>query len=172
MIMKTPSSVYLSIGSNLGEKITNLNNAIALLEKKGIELIQISSIYRTPPWGFASNNSFFNLMVEVKTDLKPQILLTQIKEIEVDLGRESSASFNLKRNYSDRIIDIDIIDYKGLTYRKENLCIPHNKMIERLFVLIPLKDLNETYVHPELNKEIAVLIDECKDSSILMKVTH
>ncbi len=125
--------VYLALGTNLGEKSTNLLKAIKLIVERIGFVSAISSIYETEPWGFDSSNSFFNMVVEVHTDLNPEKLLDISQQIEKDLGRKEKSS----DVYQDRIIDIDIILYDNLKYKSENLILPHPLFHERDFVLKP-----------------------------------
>ena len=133
------------------------------LARKGIEarlgkITKASSIYETEPWGFISENSFLNQVIEISTDENPDQLLDNILKLEKELGRERHGS-----GYSSRIIDIDILFYNNCIIRKKNLTIPHPRIEERMFTLVPLKELDEDMVHPGSHKTIGELYRECKD---------
>ncbi|MCL1937856.1 MAG: 2-amino-4-hydroxy-6-hydroxymethyldihydropteridine diphosphokinase [Candidatus Azobacteroides sp.] len=135
-------TVYLSLGSNLGDKNLNLLRAIGLIAERIGIFSAISSVYETAPWGFESPHSFLNLVVRVETAYLPLDLLEITQQIEKDIGRtEKTVS-----GYQDRVIDIDIIFYDDWVYQSEQLTLPHPRYKERPFVLEPLKEIisNET----------------------------
>ncbi len=129
---------FLSLGTNLGDKENNLRRAIELLGERVGEVLRVSSFIETEPWGFVSDNTFLNACVKVDTVLAPQELLTVTQEIEKMLGRTRKSEGG---NYSDRIIDIDILLYGDLVVDDKNLKIPHPHMQERDFVMLPLKEI-------------------------------
>ncbi|MGB9711005.1 MAG: 2-amino-4-hydroxy-6-hydroxymethyldihydropteridine diphosphokinase [Thermodesulfovibrio sp.] len=145
--------VFLSIGSNIGEKEKNCLQAIAILEQSGLIINKKSSIYITKPWGFKNQPDFANMAVEAFTDFDPRELLQLIKKIEKQMGRKSTIK------YGPRIIDIDIIFYDNLIYESENLNIPHPLMHKRYFVLKPLVEIAPDFVHPVLGLTIKELFD-------------
>ncbi len=130
-------TVYLSLGSNLGDTEGNLENAISHINKRAGTVISRSSFYITEPWGFESDNKFANCCIAIQTDLNPFALLTVTKEIEIELGRTSKSS----GSYSDRIIDIDLLIYDDLKIETPELTLPHPLMYERDFVMQPLKEI-------------------------------
>jgi len=136
--------VYLSIGSNLGDRYENINECLKLLGKKCI-VLSTSFIYETPAQYFLEQGPFFNIAAKVSTDLLPMELLDFVKEIEKGMGREETF-----RN-GPRIIDIDIIYYNKLIMKSDRLEIPHERMWERDFVLIPLNDIASQFIHPSLH---------------------
>jgi len=149
---------FLSLGSNLGNRKSNINIAIENLETVG-KIIKTSQIYETVPWGFDAENNFFNSIVIFETNLKPQQLLIEIKKIEKKLGR-----IKTQQNYESRIIDIDIIFYDDLIYQSEELTIPHKFAHERDFVLEPLNELVSDLIHPVLNLSIGELLTNLKSN--------
>jgi len=157
-------SVYLGIGTNLGNREENLKRAIAEIEEKIGIAEQSSSIYQTEPWGFNSKEQFLNMVVVVKTKLNPSELLVQVHNIEADLGRTRR-----EERYVSRIIDVDILLYDDLIVLEENLKIPHPLMQERKFVLVPLCEINSEMIHPVLRKTMGDLLTECKDKSGIYK---
>lgn len=131
------SKVYLSIGTNLGNKEQNLVSAIAEIGCCIGVVRKISNFISTEPVGFETNNQFLNAALLVITDLEPLVLLHKLQEIELKLGRTQKTS----DIYSDRIIDIDILLYDDIKIVLPELKIPHPKMLERDFVLIPLREI-------------------------------
>ena len=139
--MKNLNSIYLSLGSNIGDRTDNLTKAIVELSKK-MKIIKSSSIYETEPLLFENQNSFLNMILEVDYKGSPDQLLESIKIIENDMGRESTF------RYGPRLIDIDIIFFNNYEVNQDNLTIPHYDWKNRLFVIEPLYEVLEL----ELNK--------------------
>ena len=139
-------TVFLSLGTNLGDKERNLNDAIAHIQRRIGTVVAKSAFVQTEPWGFESDNSFLNAAIKVETIQSPEQVLHQTQEIERMLGRVSKS---VDGKYHDRIIDIDILLYyvdsvikgDGLHISTPELTIPHPLMNERDFVLIPLKKI-------------------------------
>lgn len=145
------ATVYLGLGTNLGNKEENLNNAVENIKEKIGEVTSLSSFIETAPWGFESDYSFLNAALCVETHLEPYQLLSVLKEIELEMGRTSKS---VNKVYSDRIIDIDILLYDDLILNTEDLVIPHPLMTERDFVMKPLAEIAGEVLHPVLNKKI------------------
>ena len=158
------SKVYLSIGSNKGNRSVLINKAIDEIEKKIGIIISRSSIYQSKSWGFDSND-FYNLCLLIDTDIMPKSLLINLKKIEKSMGRE-----DVDGSYSDRLIDIDILFYDNITTDSEDLKIPHPKIEIRKFVLVPMLEIADDYVHPILNKTIKELNNDCCDQDIPLKI--
>ena len=158
------SKVYLSIGSNKGNRSVLINKAIDEIEKKVGIIISRSSIYQSKSWGFDSND-FYNLCLLIDTDIMPKSLLINLKKIEKSMGRE-----DIDGSYSDRFIDIDILFYDNIIIDSEDLKIPHPKIEIRKFVLVPMLEIADDYVHPILNKTIRQLDNECDDQGIPLKI--
>jgi len=158
------SKVYLSIGSNKGNRSVLINKAIDEIEKKVGIIISRSSIYQSKSWGFDSND-FYNLCLLIDTDIMPKSLLINLKKIEKSMGRE-----DIDGSYSDRFIDIDILFYDNITTDSEDLKIPHPKIEIRKFVLVPMLEIADDYVHPILNKTIKELYNDCSDKDIPLKI--
>lgn len=138
-----PTSVFLSLGSNLGDRHALLLLAIDLLARRVGRLVRASSFIETEPWGFDSPNRFLNAVVLLHTDLSPHKVLAQTQAIERELGRTHKTGADL--SYSDRPIDIDILLYGDLHLSTPELTIPHPRMDERDFVLRPLRELLPDY---------------------------
>ena len=139
-------TVYLSLGSNLGNRKQLLLDAIEKINKKVGNVVRQSSFYETKPWGFESENLFLNAAVKVTTKLSPTELLEVTQQIEREMGRKKKTTYNFRQqtpNYSDRPIDIDILLYDDLHVDLPKLKIPHPLMQERDFVLVPLREIIE-----------------------------
>lgn len=145
------STVYLALGTNLGNRLQNLQAALDAFPPSIVHR-QSSHIYETPPWGYADQPAFLNMAVKCETGLGPESLLKRLKQLEVRLGRE--ASFR----YGPRRIDLDILFYGELVLESETLTLPHPRLHERAFVLVPLMELAPNLIHPVLKKSVAELL--------------
>ena len=134
------STVYLSLGSNLGDRELILRRAVSLLAERAGKILRLSAFHETAPWGFSSDNMFVNAAVSIETSLSPRQLLVATQAIEKDLGRTVKSADGL---YHDRPIDIDILLYDNMTVDEPDLKIPHPLMNEREFVMIPLREIME-----------------------------
>jgi len=146
--------VYLALGSNLGDRSANLKQAIAALSPQ-MEVKAKSQVYETPPWGHVDQPKFLNQAVKVKTYLDPETLLKHLKRLEVALGRQESFP------NGPRLIDIDILFYDDLVLNIPSLVIPHPRLHERGFVLLPLMDIAPDLVHPVCEKSVRELAALC-----------
>jgi 2-amino-4-hydroxy-6-hydroxymethyldihydropteridine diphosphokinase len=158
--MKIQRTTYLSLGSNLGNKLLNLQQAVDFIAQKVGRVVKISSVYKTKSWGFESDD-FLNCCIEVSTHLNPEDLLDTILQIENDLGRVRGAS----GNYKARIIDIDVLLFDDEIIFYKNLKVPHVKMLERKFVLVPLTEIAANVKHPIAKKTILMCLQGCEDTS-------
>lgn len=149
------ATVYLGLGTNLGNKEENLNTAVEKIKEKIGEVTSLSSFIETDPWGFESENGFLNAVLCVETRLEPHQILSILKEIEIEMGRTSKS---VNRVYSDRIIDIDILLYDNLIMNTKDLVIPHPLMTERDFVMKPLIEIAGDTIHPVTGKKLKDLI--------------
>ena len=152
-------SVYLGVGSNLGNKINNIEKAKFKLIENKINILQSSSYYESLSWPNSKNPKFLNIVLEVTTDLTPLKLLDKCKEIEVYLGRKKT------NKNSPRTCDIDIIDYNNKN-KIDKVILPHPRMHKRNFVLIPLFELNKDWKHPTLKYNIKKLMLLLSNSDI------
>ena len=135
--------VYLGLGSNLGNRWENLEQAIRFIDEQVGTVTRQSSFVETEPWGFQSDNRFLNAVVLCETDKTPREILRLTQQIERDMGRHKNVNRRLtNRNYTDRPIDIDILLYDDLSVDEPDLKIPHPLMHERDFVMLPLREIN------------------------------
>ena len=130
--------VYLGLGTNLGDKQKNLNDAIRMLGNQVGEVEKVSSVIETEPEGFKSDNMFLNAVVKVRTTLSPFELLDITQDVEKSLGRKEKSSNGI---YHDRVIDIDILLYDDINISTPRLVIPHPRMTQRDFVMTPLTEI-------------------------------
>ena len=162
--MKQLKKAYISLGSNSGDKLKNLQKAVSLLKERAGGITKVSAVYKTPSWGFEADD-FLNACMEIDTDLHPQELLEILLNIERHLGRIRSG----QNGYQSRNIDLDILFYNGEVIDESDLQIPHPHLEKRRFVLQPLNDIAPKFVHPLLKKDISELLDSCEDQSMLEK---
>lgn len=163
--MKIVRTTYLSLGSNQGNKLENLQKAIDLIGEKVGAIHKVSSIYKTKSWGF-DGDDFFNCCVEASTNLNPETLLKTLLEIEESLGRVRTNS----NEYSGRSIDLDILLFDDEIIFSPNLIVPHPRMLERKFVLVPLTEITPNYRHPIEKQTILMCLQNSDDSSAIEKI--
>lgn len=158
--MKTQHITYLSLGTNQGNKLENLQKATDLIAKKIGIVHKIASVYKTPALGF-DGDDFYNTCIKVSTYLSPESLMKTILSIEKTLGRTRKKG----KTYTNRPIDIDILLFEDKIILSENVIIPHPKMLERLFVLIPLVEIAPNIIHPVEEKRLSICLKNCSDTS-------
>ena len=141
------SKVFLALGTNLGDRLANLNSAEQALSPD-VLVVRESKVYETPPWGYLDQPAFLNQVLETVTELPPLELLAYIKQLESNLGRTPNF------RYGPRLIDMDILFYNDLVMDDPSLIIPHPRLSERAFVLIPMLDLAPDFIHPLLGESI------------------
>jgi 2-amino-4-hydroxy-6-hydroxymethyldihydropteridine diphosphokinase len=158
---KNTHIAYLSLGTNLGNRLQNLQKTLDLIKHEIGEIIKLSSIYQTEPWEMNLDSPpFLNMVIAVKTKLSPDKLLEVTQHIEIKLGRQEKSESN---KYKNRIIDIDILLIDDLILNTEKLIIPHPLMDKRNFVLYPLCEIAKDVIHPKLEKSINDLKNNCSD---------
>ena len=153
--------VYLSLGTNIGNKEENLTRAIELLSLALGKCLAVSTYHETTPWGFDSKNSFLNCAAVFNTETTALQLLDITENIERELGRTTKST---NGNYSDRIIDIDILLCDGEVIETPRLTVPHPLMHKRTFVLAPLAEIAPDAIHPTSGKSISELLAECNEA--------
>ena len=166
MIILKMKQVFLSIGSNLGNREENLKIALSRIREEIGSILISSSFYETEPWRFDTKNQFLNMVVNVETKIEPPALLEALIGIEKLMGRTRD-----KEQYSSRVIDIDILFYEDLIIEAYDLIIPHPHIPERRFVLVPLVEIAPEFIHPILNKTVSYLLDNCTDDGLVIKTT-
>jgi 2-amino-4-hydroxy-6-hydroxymethyldihydropteridine diphosphokinase len=153
------NGIYLSLGSNIGTRAGNIARALAELPEHGVRVVGRSSLYETEPVEFLAQGWFLNCVVEVETDLAPVELMRALLDIERAMGRERVAP------KGPRIIDVDILLYGSRVVREADLEIPHPRMAERRFVLVPFAEIAPGGVHPVLKKTVAGMLADTADRS-------
>lgn len=153
---------YILLGSNMGDKLTLLNNAIEIIGSRCGKVIKKSSLYESEPWGFDAEQNFINQAICVETELSAHELLRELLSIEIELGRDRSRHYE---TYVSRPIDLDVIYYGDMINDDEDLILPHPRLQLRRFVLEPLCEIASDFVHPVLKKTNIELRDVCPDTS-------
>ncbi len=160
--MFKPTTFHIALGSNKGDKFKNLQDAIEAIHERIGNIKLISKVYKSPAFGFESGD-FLNCCLVLESYLEPQKVLETLLDIETSLGRTRTK----KKGYEARTIDLDIVFVEGEIINTKTLQVPHPEMENRKFVLQPLHDIAAKVKHPKLNKEVAVLLNECEDKSVL-----
>ncbi|WP_026935181.1 2-amino-4-hydroxy-6-hydroxymethyldihydropteridine diphosphokinase [Christiangramia echinicola] len=158
--MKSPKTVILALGSNIGDRLGYLQMALEKIHQNIGWILEVSKIYETPAWGF-EGNAFFNACISVSTRLDAQDVLTQLLDIENELGRERSNA----ENYQNRTIDLDILLFGEEVIETGSLIVPHPGIPDRSFVLQPLNDIAASEKHPVSGKRMSQLLKETTDTS-------
>lgn len=159
------ATAYLILGGNQGNGVEYRLRSIEQIGEKGGTIKTFSPVYRTEPWGFKSNDFFWNQVIGLETDLEPDALLDILLAIEAQLGRTRN-----NQGYESRPIDIDILYYDSRIISTERLIIPHPRIQSRKFVLCPLCDLIPDFIHPVLQKTNRLLLEECDDPGQVVRL--
>jgi 2-amino-4-hydroxy-6-hydroxymethyldihydropteridine diphosphokinase len=157
-------AIYLCIGGNLGEREANLEEAIDFIGFNFGDVVGVSSIYESEPWGMSDVPNFLNQVVHIQSELTDKELLLEIADLEEFFGRERSS-----QGYVSREMDIDVLFIDEEVISTEALQVPHPRLSERRFVLEPLAEIAPEFIHPELKQSVEVLLKACSDKG---KVTR
>ncbi len=152
--------VYLLLGGNLGDTAKILLNTLSLIDQQVGRIVNASSCYESEAWGFESENTFLNQVVVVETPLGAMELLDGCHKIELELGRIRT----LSGNYQSRIIDIDILLFNDAIIKEDRLSVPHPRMSERKFTMLPLVEISPKLIHPVSGKTMLEILNDCNDS--------
>ena len=150
--------IYIQIGSNIGDRISYINNSIQQIKDKLGEILYSSKIYESSPWGHIKQGNFLNSVIKVKSDKDAFKTLKILQEIEENLGRKRI------QKWGERCIDLDILFFNNHIINSKNLTIPHPYIQDRNFVLIPLNEIASSFYHPTLKKDIFALLNDCTDT--------
>jgi deoxyguanosine kinase len=156
------AKIYLSLGSNQGDRLKSLVAATKLIDSLIGDVSVYSSVYESEPWGFEADTSFYNLILMAETLLTPMQILAKILDIETTLGRIRSGTV-----YSSRTIDIDILFYDHDQISGDKLVIPHPLLHKRRFVLEPLAEIAEDFIHPVARLKVSELLQGLEDESYI-----
>lgn len=156
------TTTYLSLGSNLGDRMAHLQGAIDRMDEHG-QVVAESSVWITEPWGYEDDRAYLNMVCKYHTALSPSVLHTFLKKLEVEAGRTSTRSSS--GGYAARELDIDILFYGDQVIESDTLTVPHPRLHLRNFVLQPLAEIAPTLLHPLLRRSIAELLEHSSDQS-------
>jgi 2-amino-4-hydroxy-6-hydroxymethyldihydropteridine diphosphokinase len=158
------NSIFILLGSNLGDRPTNLALARQEISRLIGKIITTSSVYKTAPWGNTNQPDFYNQVIEISSSLHPGQLLDGILEIETTMGRQRAVK------WGPRIIDIDILLWGSHVIKSQSLTIPHPELPHRRFTLLPLSEIAPNFIHPGENKTILTLLTACTDKLEVEKI--
>jgi len=155
--MISDSNVFILLGTNLGDRETNLQVASDFIQNEIGSILKKSKIYKTEPWGVIDQPNFLNQVLKIKTDLAPQETLKKCLDIEIEMGRKRL------QKWGARLIDIDLLFYNNLKINTLDLILPHPRLHERNFTLVPMEEIAPNFIHPILNKTMLELLGICED---------
>lgn len=153
---------YIILGSNMGDSCAIIAKAVEKIGERCGKIVASSSVYESEPWGFDAENNFLNQMLCIETDLDARTLLKELLQIEAELGRQRHES---QQRYVSRPIDIDIVYYSDMINDDDFLVLPHPRMSQRKFVLMPLCEIAADFIHPVFKKSSMTLLKDCNDDS-------
>lgn len=157
--------IYIGIGSNEGDRLSIFKNALLQLKRNLGIFMHSSSIYETEPWGFESSQSFYNAAFQFETEHSAQEVMNMLKFLENQAGRTRTG----EAGYQNRTLDLDLLYYGDLLINEPDLIVPHPRIGQRLFVLLPLAEIDEDWLDPQQQKTVKELIVSCADESDVKK---
>jgi len=159
-------NTFLLLGSNIGNRVANIRQALLLLVGENSELLQVSHFYETKAWGNESQPDFYNLCARFSTKLTPEKLLVYCKKVEQQVGRQ------IRGKWEEREIDIDILYYGDEVINQDDLKVPHARLIQRKFALEPLAEIAPQKKHPILDLNSVQLLQLCTDAQSVIRLNH
>jgi len=167
LIEKKSNIAFIGLGSNEGNKLENIKSAIqSIIKLPDCSIERISSVYETLPFGDIKQNNFLNVVIKISTGYEPQKLFTELKKIEINLGRV------VRQKWGPREIDLDILFFNDLIFSDEIITLPHKGIIYRDFVLVPLVEIEPEIIHPVFNKKLSGFITELQTKNIINKFSN
>ena len=160
------NQAFILLGTNLGDKIANLQQAILSISANLISIVSYSDIYETEAWGNTNQDNFYNQVIELNTELSAVDLLQKLLQIEIQMGRVRN------QKWEARIIDLDILYFNHEIIDTENLKVPHPYLHVRRFTLAPLVQIAAEFLHPVFNKTNTALLENCSDNSEVKLVVN
>jgi len=169
--MKIVRTTYFSIGSNVGNRLDHLQAAVDQLAEHVGHIVRLSSVYRSSSWGY-QGGEYLNMCAEVSTALSPERVLENILRIESNLGRNRDDGQKRRENrpYEDRTLDIDLLLFEDEIIFFNDLKVPHPRMLDRKFVLLPLSEIASEFIHPIAKKSIRSCLEQCTDDGVVEKI--
>ncbi|PJA98193.1 MAG: 2-amino-4-hydroxy-6-hydroxymethyldihydropteridine diphosphokinase [Ignavibacteriales bacterium CG_4_9_14_3_um_filter_30_11] len=165
--MSKKNIVYIGIGTNQGNKLTNINKAISLIEKIDSTVVEsCSSIYLTKPFGYLDQDDFLNMVIKISTEKEVKHLHSELQKIEEIIGKRKTIK------WGPRQIDLDILFFNNEIYSDEMITIPHKCIIERDFVLVPMVEIEPEFIHPALNIKIVDICNTVSQKQIISKIDY
>lgn len=158
-------TIYLGLGSNVGDRLSNIKKALRMLESQ-VDVQSVSSVYETEPWGLKDQPWFLNVVCAAETEMAPEELLGFLKDVEQRMGRQETV------RYGPRRIDIDILLYNAHVIRRPELTIPHPRLAERAFVLVPLAEIAPSLEHPETGRTVKEMLAGLHDAEAVRKTSQ
>jgi len=156
--------IFILLGSNLGDRQKNLDQARQEISRSVGDIITTSATYKTAAWGNKQQPDFYNQVIEIRSSHDPYKLISDTQLIEEKMGRIR------KEKWGPRIIDIDILFYGDAVISNEKITIPHPEIPNRRFTLLPLSEVDPDFIHPVLNRSVVQLLEDCKDELLVEKI--
>ena len=164
---RTTNTAYVGLGSNVGDRVGNIRKALSMLDKvDNVSVLAVSSLYETEPEGYEDQDLFVNAAAQMETTLSPGELLYLFKRVEQAIGRKKTVK------WGPREIDLDLLIYDQLCLQNADLVVPHPRMHQRAFVLVPLAEIGADVLHPVLGKTIGTLLAELQTTKSVQRISN